>query len=243
MRGLGGVAVFVNGAIGGLMSTVPGFPIRDPFDDVVHRDPSFAKARAQGQRLARLGLEALRGDDVTEVREASIALQARTLELPLDNRLLLLGAALGVVPRGSVQPGVIRTEVAAFRVGPASFLTVPGEIYPEIVNGGISQGAPTALWWVQLATAVVFGLGTATVLTLVVTPAALAARVWLTRGLGSGSLTLWFGLGGLLRGSRSRSTFMRDRQLRHQIDRSGLPEIIWTDAEPEPPARIVRAAE
>jgi hypothetical protein len=145
--GLGGVAVFVNGAIGGLMSTVPGFPIHDPFSDVVHRDPSFAKARAQGQRLARLGLEALRSNDVMEVREASIALQARTLELPLDNRLLLLGAALGVVPRGFVQLGVIRTEVAAFRVGPASFLMVPGEIYPEIVNGGIEspEGADFAV--------------------------------------------------------------------------------------------------
>ncbi|MFN3614887.1 MAG: efflux RND transporter permease subunit, partial [Rubrimonas sp.] len=40
----------------------------------------------------------------------------------------------------------------------------------------ISVGAPTALWWTQLATAVVFGLGAATVLTLLVTPTALALR-------------------------------------------------------------------
>jgi len=44
--------------------------------------------------------------------------------------------------------------------------------------GGYSIDAPTALWWKQLATAVVFGLGIATVLTLILTPAMLALRVW-----------------------------------------------------------------
>jgi len=38
----------------------------------------------------------------------------------------------------------------------------------------VTQGAPSTQWWVQLATAVVFGLGFATILTLVVTPAMLA---------------------------------------------------------------------
>ncbi|MEM9725661.1 MAG: efflux RND transporter permease subunit [Pseudomonadota bacterium] len=42
----------------------------------------------------------------------------------------------------------------------------------------ISIGSPSAMWWIQLATAVVFGLGFATLLTLIVTPSALAARVW-----------------------------------------------------------------
>ncbi len=38
----------------------------------------------------------------------------------------------------------------------------------------MSVGGPVAVWWVQLATAVVFGLGFATMLTLLVTPALLA---------------------------------------------------------------------
>ena len=33
----------------------------------------------------------------------------------------------------------VRTEIAAWKIGPASFLTIPGEIYPEIVNGGIES--------------------------------------------------------------------------------------------------------
>ncbi|KAB7616239.1 efflux RND transporter permease subunit [Amylibacter sp. SFDW26] len=48
----------------------------------------------------------------------------------------------------------------------------------DFADGGYSLDAPTALWWKQLATAVVFGLGIATILTLVLTPAMLALRVW-----------------------------------------------------------------
>ena len=48
----------------------------------------------------------------------------------------------------------------------------------DFANGGYTVDSPTALWWKQLATAVVFGLGVATVLTLVVTPSLLALRVW-----------------------------------------------------------------
>ncbi|MCI4664331.1 MAG: efflux RND transporter permease subunit [Neomegalonema sp.] len=47
----------------------------------------------------------------------------------------------------------------------------------------IVTGAPSALWWVPLATAVVFGLGFSTLLTLIVTPAALALRIWVGRGM------------------------------------------------------------
>jgi multidrug efflux pump len=39
----------------------------------------------------------------------------------------------------------------------------------------VTIGAPSTQWWIQLSTAVVFGLGFATILTLVVTPAALMA--------------------------------------------------------------------
>ncbi|KCV83835.1 acriflavin resistance protein [Actibacterium atlanticum] len=48
----------------------------------------------------------------------------------------------------------------------------------DFINGGYSIDSPTALWWKQLATAVVFGLGIATILTLIFTPSLLALRVW-----------------------------------------------------------------
>ena len=45
----------------------------------------------------------------------------------------------------------------------------------EFMTREITIGAPSTQWWIQLSTAIVFGLGFATVLTLVVTPAALMA--------------------------------------------------------------------
>ena len=54
----------------------------------------------------------------------------------------------------------------------------------DFVNRTIMIGAPSTQWWVHLSVAIVFGLGFATVLTLVVTPAALLAldRFALWRG-------------------------------------------------------------
>ncbi len=59
------------------------------------------------------------------------------------------------------------------------------QINIDFATRTISQGAPSTQWWVQLATAVAFGLAFATVLTLIVTPSALMARSnakdWLDR--------------------------------------------------------------
>jgi len=61
----------------------------------------------------------------------------------------------------------------------------------DFVNRTIMIGAPSTQWWVHLSVAIVFGLGFATVLTLVVTPAALLAldRFALWRGRIKGRFT------------------------------------------------------
>lgn len=46
----------------------------------------------------------------------------------------------------------------------------------DFASRAVSQGAPSTQWWVQLATAIVFGLAFATILTLIVTPSALMVR-------------------------------------------------------------------
>jgi multidrug efflux pump len=46
----------------------------------------------------------------------------------------------------------------------------------DFVTRTVSIGAPSTQWWVQLSTAIVFGLAFATVLTLIVTPSALMLR-------------------------------------------------------------------
>jgi multidrug efflux pump len=46
----------------------------------------------------------------------------------------------------------------------------------DLLSREVTFNAPATQWWIQIATAIVFGLGFATVLTLVVTPSALMAR-------------------------------------------------------------------
>jgi multidrug efflux pump len=91
----------------------------------------------------------------------------------------------------------------------------------DFVNGGYAFDSPTALWWKQLATAVVFGLGIATVLTLVFTPAMLALRVWL------GTYVLWGAqlLAKLSMGRSSRAA--RDWALARTASHLAHSEIVW----------------
>ena len=96
----------------------------------------------------------------------------------------------------------------------------------DFFAGGYTLNAPTSLWWKQLATAVVFGLGLATVLTLVVTPALLAVRVWAVKGAyGAGVLAL-----ATIRGSESR--LARDRKLARSASRSPAEDVTWEEERP-----------
>ena len=136
-QGLGGITVFVNGAVGGLMTTNPSHPIPDPFDGQMHKGATFEKAQAQGQQLGLLALKAIRSADVLEIERAAITIRAKTISIPLDNRNFLLGFLLGVIDHGTTGWLNVKTEVAALRIGPISIITIPGEIYPEIINGGV----------------------------------------------------------------------------------------------------------
>jgi len=136
-EGVGGIAVYVNGAIGGLMTTHPSVGVKDPFSDTVYFEPSFDKAQAQGNIIGTITLQAMK-DNPTVVTEASISLRARTFELPLENSLFRLAAAIGVMDADMTWWMKKRTEAAVWSIGPASFLTFPGELYPEILNGGVA---------------------------------------------------------------------------------------------------------
>ena len=102
----------------------------------------------------------------------------------------------------------------------------------DFMNGGYSVDSPTALWWKQLATAVVFGLGIATMLTLVFTPSMLAVRVWFV------TYVQWLAqlLAKLSMGRSSRAA--RDWALRKQAKRIKTPELLWVDEEYPVPAPV-----
>ena len=108
----------------------------------------------------------------------------------------------------------------------------------DFFNGGYSIDSPTALWWKQLATAVVFGLGVATMLTLIFTPSLLALRIWLS------TYASWLArlLAAVSLGKTSRAA--RDLLLDRAARKIKAPEIIWDDPDDTPKsAATLKAAE
>ena len=136
-KGIGGTSVYISSSVGGLMTTRPDFPIPDPFTGAQLTGATFEKTKAQGQQVGLLILNALSNNDAVDIEKANIKLRAKTISIPLDNNNFRLGFALGVISHGTTGWMNVRTEVSAFQIGPASFITIPGEIYPEIVNGGV----------------------------------------------------------------------------------------------------------
>ena len=135
--GVGGMHLYINGAIGGLMSTTPKVTVHDPFLERDFSEPSHDKARAVGRALAARILPRLENTNAISMDYAPITVKARTIQLPLDNNGFWLAPVIGLIDRGHVDWKQIRSEVALVTIGNASIACIPGEIYPEIVNGGI----------------------------------------------------------------------------------------------------------
>src|SRR5690606_31264241 len=71
--------------------------------------------------------------------------------------------------RERARPVLLTAVTAILGVLPIAFA-----LNIDFLKREVTEGAPSTQWWIQLSTAIVFGLGFATILTLVVTPAALA---------------------------------------------------------------------
>jgi multidrug efflux pump len=94
----------------------------------------------------------------------------------------------------------------------------------DFIGGGYSINSPTAAFWTNLATAVVFGLGIATILTLIFTPAMLALRVWIWVILRYLVTVIAAALG-------KKGQTARDFTLSREAKRARNPEFVW-DIEP-----------
>ncbi len=129
---------------------------------------------------------------------------------------------------------IVRTAEARIRPVLLTTLTTMAGLTPmmfglslDFINGGYTIDSPTALWWKQLATAVVFGLGIATVLTLIVTPSMLALRVWVT------TYAIWLGKI-LARVTAGRSSqIAQDMAIGQSARAAQATEIVW-DEQPAP---------
>ncbi len=141
--GVGGVALFLNGTVGGMMTSL-GAEVHTPDGDV-WAAASFEKADAVGQLLGEMALDAI---DAAEPVDTDLALGVQELFLRVDNYAFQAMFLLGVLAHREAEnydpeqtitvenTPEIRTEVDLLRVGPLTLLTWPGEPLPETFVGG-----------------------------------------------------------------------------------------------------------
>jgi hypothetical protein len=165
---LGGTAVFFDGSIGGLLSTLgDSVALQDPNTGAVAKDDTWLKAELFGNTIGRLAERALKSGE--EVDVDALLVRKSVIFAPMHNDRFRVGGAMGIY-RGRKPlysdgkadtnlaekefPGYgklkyatgkdIQTEVdylALMSQGRivAEIVTVPGEIYPELINGGITR--------------------------------------------------------------------------------------------------------
>jgi hypothetical protein len=135
MPGFGGMCLYFQGMVGGLMTQLHvDVPSRD--GSTSYKDDSWEKAQALGENAALLAGRALRSDKAWKNENPELAVAAKTVMAPVQG-IFRWGIMLGLIHRGYYFGGKARTEIDVLRIGDAMILTVPGELYPEIVQGGV----------------------------------------------------------------------------------------------------------
>ena len=136
VKGLGGMCLYFQGLVGGLMTQLhTTVPHRNGVDKF--KEASFEKAQALGENLAILTVNALRGEQAWRPTDTRVAVAAKTVFVPMSG-LFGAGVFLGLVHPGWYW-GKGKTELDVIRVGDLEILTIPGEMYPEIADGGIES--------------------------------------------------------------------------------------------------------
>ena len=146
----------------------------------------------------------------------------------VNNNIVLIDTYQELAAKMPKIEAIIRTAEQRIRPVLLTTITTMAGLAPmmfglslDFFAGGYSIDSPTSLRWKQLATAVVFGLGTATMLTLVFTPALLAFRVWLV------TYAIWLAKALVVLGAPKQAKIARDWALRRSMKRIKTPEIIW----------------
>lgn len=139
----GGVAVFLNGAIGGMQSPL-GAKIFDPLTLTAAPKDSFRFSEVIGEKLAILTVDGL--NEGTEVKIDRVEYRERRIKIPVANPNFELAAKANLY-RGRKAFGADRTTetVVGYLVlgdakGPKlEAACIPGELYPELSVGGIER--------------------------------------------------------------------------------------------------------
>jgi hypothetical protein len=151
----GGVGIYIQGAVGGLMGP-NGFPINARDGTVYESDfKTWARANAYGELIAERGLEAL--DDAPVMDNVQLRFSAKSYIARVENKAFHVGLFSGwfdralyefdrneVIGEGNLPH--LKTAVGLVFLGDLAFVTAPGELFPETFVGfdpAQSFGAPT----------------------------------------------------------------------------------------------------
>lgn len=188
----GGTTVFMNGSIGGLLSTLGNqVSLLDTKTGEVAKDGTWAKAELAGNAVGEVAVRALRLNG-RRLSVDRMVIRKKMIDVPLANSVFRLDQGMGVFgpsrpvytngkldPATEEKPVSFLTKLVGNYVGPdeaagiqkqlaglksvkyatghdlrsevdyiqlldgnhlvAEIATVPGEIYPELVNGGITR--------------------------------------------------------------------------------------------------------
>jgi len=163
----GGTALFFSGSIGKVSPLGDQVALVDPQTGKIAEDGSWRKAELLGNEVGRLAERALKS--AKRVNVDSIPIRTDTFFVPMHNPNFRIAEASGVFAErkpfytnGTNDPAVetrdlpelgrvkyaighdVQTEVDYIQLrsdsGPvAEIVTIPGEIYPELVNGGVAR--------------------------------------------------------------------------------------------------------
>ncbi len=140
---LDGVAVFLNGAVGGMQSPL-GAKVPDPATGRPAPENSFLKAELIGRRVAQVAAGAiLNGQTINADR---IEFQETRIEIPISNQGFHLAAKADLykgrkkmTPDGATTTPVGLARLLARGKPFLEIALVPGELYPELSVGGVER--------------------------------------------------------------------------------------------------------
>ena len=113
-RAFGGVTVFINGALGGMVT-------------VASEENTFAECERIGTAVAETAIRATK--DAIVVANPVLRHDRRVFSAPMANAQFRAAVEAGIIPVGP-NADTVETEVSLIRIGDVAIATVPGELLP-----------------------------------------------------------------------------------------------------------------
>jgi hypothetical protein len=119
----GGICLYLNGAQGGMITA-------DYDESTAPKGENWKAAETIGTSLGERVLRLI--GTAVETSDTAITAQRRVFTVPLENQIFKTLITLHVFSGDTLKNGQVETEVNRFTIGPAEFLTIPGEALPNV---------------------------------------------------------------------------------------------------------------